>query len=80
MSSLRSAPALVGLMVGAAACLTGCSEGLPQSTETSLVAVTVSKPLVKNVTDYEYFTGQTAAVESVEVRRTGERLPKRDPL
>jgi RND family efflux transporter MFP subunit len=68
MLSFRSLPIPVGLMVLAAVSLTGCSETLPESTAKQEVTVTVSKPLVKNITDFEYFTGQTAAVESVEVR------------
>ncbi len=58
----------VGLMILAAPYLTGCSETVPITPASQEVQVTVSKPLVKNVTDFEYFTGQTAAVESVEVR------------
>jgi RND family efflux transporter MFP subunit len=43
-------------------------EAVSQSPQSQEVKVTVSKPVVRNVTDFEYFTGQTAAVESVEVR------------
>jgi multidrug efflux pump subunit AcrA (membrane-fusion protein) len=68
MASLRSVPTRVGLMILAIFVLTGCSQAIPESTAKQEVTVTVSKPLAKNVTDFEYFTGQTAAVESVEVR------------
>jgi len=48
--------------------LTGCSEPAAESAASPVVTVIVSRPLVKKVTDFEYFTGQTAAVDSVEVR------------
>jgi len=46
----------------------GCSESAPESGASPVVNVIVSRPVVKHVTDFEYFTGQTAAVDSVEVR------------
>ena len=68
MVFLRRVPTAVGLMILAVTELAGCSETVPQSATTQEVKVTVSKPLVQQITDYEYFTGKTAAVESVEVR------------
>ena len=39
-------------------------------------AVTVAKPLVKEMQEWSDFTGQFEARESVEVRAAGERLPR----
>jgi RND family efflux transporter MFP subunit len=67
MVSLRCVPIAIGLII-LAAVSSGCSEPPSESAASQPVKVTVSKPLVEQVTDYEYFTGKTAAVESVEVR------------
>jgi RND family efflux transporter MFP subunit len=60
----RVAGALVlGLSVGLAGCMRAPSETPPVP-----AAVTVSRPIEQEVTDYADFTARTAAVDSVEVR------------
>lgn len=46
----------------------GCSSPAPPATKRSTVAVTVARPIAKEVTDYAEFTGRVAAVNTVEVR------------
>lgn len=48
--------------------LAGCAPSSPPAAETARLAVTVSLPVEREVTDYADFTGRTAAVDSVEVR------------
>src|SRR5579859_4720784 len=55
---------LLGLCIGLAGC-TRAPSGAPKPAPTP---VTVSRPVVRDVTDYTDFTGRTAAVDSVEVR------------
>src|SRR5438874_648056 len=52
-----------------AACLgiASCSRG-PEPSQTPPPKVTVAHPSQREVTDYEEFTGRTAAIESVQVR------------
>jgi RND family efflux transporter MFP subunit len=57
-----------GLMLLAAMGLTGCTETPQEDTGTSVVRVTVEKPVVRKVTSFEHFTGKTEAKESVQVR------------
>jgi RND family efflux transporter MFP subunit len=53
----------------AAVALPGCGEAKSKAPEKKgALQVDVSKPVVKDVTDYEVFTGRTAAIETVEVR------------
>jgi RND family efflux transporter MFP subunit len=67
MSSTDSAwPVGLGLLLGAVAGLAGCSAP-PEAPATGAPTVTVSKPLKREVTDYEEYTGRTAAVDSVQV-------------
>jgi RND family efflux transporter MFP subunit len=68
MAALRRALTSVGLMFLAAAGLTGCTETTQEAAGTSVVSVTVKKPVVRKVTSFEYFTGKTEAKESVQVR------------
>src|SRR6478752_6763440 len=62
--------AAVGLALSLVACLTvsGCSPAPAMQPAPPPPAVTVSYPIERNVADYVDFTGQTAAVNSVEVR------------
>jgi multidrug efflux system membrane fusion protein len=48
--------------------LAGCSRGPGEGAEKSLPTVTVSYPLQREVTDYQDYTGRTAAVDSVQVQ------------
>jgi multidrug efflux system membrane fusion protein len=48
--------------------LGGCEQSQPQVASTEPPAVPVSKPIVREVTEYVDFTGRTDAVEAVDVR------------
>jgi RND family efflux transporter MFP subunit len=48
--------------------LTGCDRARSEAPVAAPAAVTVSYPVEREVTDYADFTGQTAAVDSVQVR------------
>jgi RND family efflux transporter MFP subunit len=66
-----SAPALAGgLALAAIGCvaLAGCTQAPAQVPTLPPPAVTISNPLEQQVADYAEFTGQTAAVKSVDVR------------
>jgi RND family efflux transporter MFP subunit len=57
------------LLALAAVALPGCGEAKSKGPEKKpTLKVDVSRPVVKDVTDYEVFTGRTAAIETVEVR------------
>ncbi len=56
---------LFGLLLAAVA---GCREAQKSPTAPLAVEVTVARPLVRQVTDYEDFIGRTKAAEAVEVR------------
>jgi RND family efflux transporter MFP subunit len=68
MVSLRTLLGVASFSMLTAVGLTGCSQAPSESGAEEAVQVTVSQPIMKQVTDFEYFTGQTAAVDSVEVR------------
>src|SRR5262249_22726277 len=53
---------------GLCAGLTGCTRAPVQATGSGPPTVTVSYPLEREVTDYEEFTGRTAAPDAVQVR------------
>jgi multidrug efflux system membrane fusion protein len=55
---------LLGFCLG----LAGCSHNPEEAPGTSPPAVTVSYPLERQVTDYQDYTGRTAAVDSVQVQ------------
>ena len=59
-----------GILVLAAGSLAaaGCAQKHPQAAETPPPVVLVSRPLERNVTDYQVFTARTQAVQSVEVK------------
>ena len=65
-SSRYALGAALSLSLGFAAL--GCSPAPPEGGPLPPPAVTVSYPLEREVTDYNTFTGRTAAVESVKVR------------
>jgi membrane fusion protein, multidrug efflux system len=54
--------AATGLMV------TGCESAAPALAPTEPAVVTVSQPLEKEIVDYDQYTGQVEAAETVEVR------------
>jgi RND family efflux transporter MFP subunit len=66
----RHAPALLRFILFLAACVgpTGCARSPGEGTAPTPPPVTVSYPLQGEVTDYVYFTGQTAAVNAVQIR------------
>jgi multidrug efflux system membrane fusion protein len=57
-------PAVLGLLLAAG--LAGCG-GHPEAAGPGPLGVTVSYPLQRRVTDFEVYTGRTAAVDSVQV-------------
>ncbi len=72
----------VQLLVTVAAfvlCMTGCRPKALDAGKTAPATLSVSVPIVREVTDFRVFTGTTAAVESVDIqaRVTGylDRLP-----
>jgi RND family efflux transporter MFP subunit len=64
---LRFAAGLVFVLVGCLA-ITGCMPAPAQQPTMPPPAVTVSNPVERELADYAEFTGQTAAVKSVDVR------------
>ena len=64
---------IAGLFVSLAA-LAGCGGGVPAAVTLPPPEVTVSKPEVRQVTDYFEFPGQAMAIGEVDVR-AGDRLP-----
>src|SRR6267378_6192641 len=60
----RGSALLLGICLG----LTGCAGAPPEAPIAAPVAVTVSYPVKRDVTDYADFTARIAAVDSVEVR------------
>jgi RND family efflux transporter MFP subunit len=68
---VRIAPSpLVGLGLLLVACVgfTGCSRGPSGAAEKQAATVTVAYPIQREVTDYQDYTGRTAAVDSVQVQ------------
>jgi RND family efflux transporter MFP subunit len=57
-----------GLFFGACLGLTGCSRTTAEAPGKQPPTVTVSYPLEREVTDYQDYTGRTAAVDSVQVQ------------
>jgi RND family efflux transporter MFP subunit len=57
-----------GLLLGSCLALAGCSQTPEEAPGKSLPTVTVSYPLQREVTDYQDYTGRTAAVDSVQVQ------------
>jgi membrane fusion protein, multidrug efflux system len=58
----------LGLLLGSCLALTGCSPTPGAGPEKGPPTVTVSYPLQREVTDYQDYTGRTAAVDSVQVQ------------
>jgi multidrug efflux system membrane fusion protein len=57
-----------GLLLGSCVGLTGCSHAPSEQAGKSAPTVTVSYPLEREVTDYQDYTGRTAAVDTVQVQ------------
>jgi multidrug efflux system membrane fusion protein len=58
----------LGLFLGACLGLSGCSQAPSEEAGKSPPTVTVSYPLQREVTDYQDYTGRTAAVDLVQVQ------------
>jgi RND family efflux transporter MFP subunit len=58
----------LGLFLGSCLGITGCSDTSEGAPGVRTPAVTVSYPLEREVTDYQDYTGRTAAVDSVQVQ------------
>jgi multidrug efflux system membrane fusion protein len=50
------------------AAVSGCRRPIPASEAAGPITVSVSEPIQRDVTDFAQFTGQTAAVNSVEIK------------
>jgi RND family efflux transporter MFP subunit len=61
-------PSAPALLIACGLGLAGCSHGPGEGEEKQLPTVTVSYPLQREVTDYQDYTGRTAAVDSVQVQ------------
>jgi RND family efflux transporter MFP subunit len=51
-----------------AVALAGCGQGQPPAAERPPQAVTVAKPVKRNIVDYDEYVGRFTAIDSVEVR------------
>ena len=58
----------LGLLLGSCLGLTGCSHAPSEEAGKSPPTVTISYPEQREVTDYQDYTGRTAAVDSVQVQ------------
>jgi RND family efflux transporter MFP subunit len=58
----------LGLLLGSCLGLTGCSGAAEEAPGKQPPTVTVSYPLEREVTDYQDYTGRTAAVDSVQIQ------------
>src|SRR4051812_39383405 len=59
---------LAGLSLLAAVLLVGCGEGGPRLADTPVPPVTVSKPVIRSVINFDEYEGRIAPQLSVEVR------------
>jgi RND family efflux transporter MFP subunit len=64
LTYLRSSVMAVGFFFA----LSGCAQGPSEAPATEPLAVTVSRPVERNITEYADYTARTAAVDSVELR------------
>jgi multidrug efflux system membrane fusion protein len=58
----------LGLFLGSCLAFAGCSNAPPEGAGKNPPTVTVSYPLQREVTDYQDYTGRTAAVDSVQIQ------------
>ena len=69
MRTMTTRIPVIGVLLAACAmAVAGCTASAPAVDPPTPPEVTVSKPVVREVTDYFEFPGQTAAVKEVEVR------------
>src|SRR5262249_35573248 len=68
MSAVPPVRASLPLLAATALALAGCGPAAPPVAETPPPPVTVSRPVVREVTDYDDFDGRIAAIPKVEVR------------
>src|SRR5262249_11991994 len=68
MSAVPPVRASLPLLATTALALAGCGPAAPPVAETPPPPVTVSRPVVREVTDYDDFEGRIAAIPKVEVR------------
>lgn len=59
--------AALGTVLGLSVILTGCGQPTAAGSKTGPPPVTVADPLKRVVTDYEDYTGRSAAIESVQI-------------
>ncbi len=59
---------LSGLLLIQTILLSGCGPAVPPVSETPPPPITVSKPVVRNVTDFDEYEGRIAAAQKVEIR------------
>src|SRR5580700_5788497 len=57
-----------GVFLGSCLAVSGCAQAPPEGPGKSPPTVTVSYPLQREVTDYQDYTGRTAAVDSVQLQ------------
>jgi len=63
----RGLPFTMALLLGSALAVTGCKE-TPQPAAPTPPAVSVSRPVEREITDYAEFTARVAAIDSTDVR------------
>jgi multidrug efflux system membrane fusion protein len=68
MHGLRSALPYCLILVFSLAATCGCKGKVDPASHVAKPRVRVSRPLIRSVTDYAYFTGRTDAIESVNVQ------------
>ena len=68
MAEVRFTRLLGSCLVLACAVLVGCTRRPPQAAPPESLSIPVSRPVVREITEYVDFTGRTEAVQSVDVR------------
>lgn len=66
--NLRRGPRLVLTAFFAAPALVGCAKTPPQLAPTKPTEVVVDRPVIREVTDYEDFTGRTEPTNTIDIR------------
>lgn len=68
MQTTRWKIARLAVMPLAGLALLGCGDSQPKAVVAKLAEVQVSRPITREITNYDLFTGRTEAVEAVDVR------------